>query len=173
MVIAVLLIAAAGCSKSTKTASGAATTAATVTTAPAVATTAGATTLPGAVTTAPAGAATTAPAGSATTAPATSGLTGAWPGEWQNTTPDSSRGTFRIQWTQSGSSLSGTIAITGTPCLTGGSISGSLNGGNLNFGVVTGQAQVSYTGTVSGTTMSGTYTTSCGNAQGTWKATKA
>lgn len=112
-------------------------------------------------------------AASATTSPTATGLTGAWPGEWQNTTPDASRGTFRIQWTQSGSALSGTITITGTPCLTGGSINGSLSGSALNFGVVTGQSQVSYTGTVSGNTMSGTYTTSCGNAQGTWKATKA
>lgn len=169
--ILVLVLAAAGCSKSSpKAASTTSSTAGPGSSVASTSTTSAATPTTAATATTSASATTAPPA--ATTGGGT-GLTGSWPGEWQNTTPDSSRGTFRIQWTQSGSSLSGTITITGTPCLTGGSISGSLAGSTLNFGVVTGQSQVSYTGTVSGDTMSGTYTTSCGNAQGTWKATKA
>lgn len=104
---------------------------------------------------------------------AAAALSGTWKGDWENTSPDSSRGTFTIQWQQLGTGLTGTITVNGTPCLTGGSISGSVSGDHIDFGVVTGQAQVVYTGSVNGTKMSGTYSTSCGNAQGNWTATKS
>jgi hypothetical protein len=99
-------------------------------------------------------------------------VAGTWSGTWTNTVPDQSTGTFEIQWGQEGSVLSGTITIEGTPCLTDGSINGALNGNSIAFGVVQGDVQVAYTGSVSGNTMSGTYATDCGNAVGTWEATK-
>ncbi len=73
-------------------------------------------------------------------------------------------------WQQQGSQLSGTITISGTPCLTGGSITGTYNGSTITFGAVQGQASVAYVGTVAGSSMSGTYSTPCGNAKGNWTA---
>lgn len=100
------------------------------------------------------------------------GITGTWPGSWANTTPDSSKGSFTIEWMQSGSSLQGTISIQGTPCLDGGSIGGEVHGDTIEFGAVKGQVLVKYTGTIKGDSMSGTYETDCGNAEGTWEASK-
>jgi hypothetical protein len=102
-----------------------------------------------------------------------SDLSGTWTGIWTNNSPDHSTGSFELQWQQQGSVLSGTITIHGTPCLTDGTITGALNGKTITFGAVAGQVQVGYTGSVSGTTMSGTYTTACGNAVGTWQAAKS
>ena len=102
----------------------------------------------------------------------TANLSGTWLGTWQNKTPDAASGTLQIQWVQQGPALSGSITIAGTPCLTGGKIAGALNGNRISFGAVQGQVQVAYTGIVSGATISGTYATPCGQAEGTWTATK-
>ena len=112
------------------------------------------------------------PSPSPTPAPTASGLAGQWNGTWQNSQPDHASGTFTLKWTQTGSNLSGTITINGTPCLTGGTIAGTVNGGAISFGVVSGEVQVSYDGSVSGNKMQGTYATTCGNAKGAWAATK-
>ena len=101
-------------------------------------------------------------------------LSGTWQGTWANSTPDTSTGTFVVTWHQNGADLQGTITIAGTPCLDGGSVTGTLRGtDSINFGVVSGQVEVNYAGTVSGDAMSGTYATTCGNAEGDWQATRA
>ncbi len=103
----------------------------------------------------------------------TGGISGIWNGQWANQTPDTATGTFSVQLIQQGSTLTGNISIVGTPCLTGGSVTGTINGSAINFGVVEGQVTVNYTGTITGSnTMSGTYATNCGNAYGDWQATK-
>jgi hypothetical protein len=51
-------------------------------------------------------------------------------------------------------------------------VTGTINGSAISFGAVSGQVQVAYDGTVSGNKMQGTYATGCGNAKGTWAATK-
>jgi hypothetical protein len=100
-------------------------------------------------------------------------LTGAWSGAYASTSSPGSNGTFTIQFTQSGSQLSGTINIQGSPCITTGTIIGTLNGGQITFGAVEGEQTIQYTGSVSGNTMSGTYSApQCGNATGTWTASK-
>ena len=99
-------------------------------------------------------------------------LAGTWSGQWANQTPDQSTGGFTLTWTQKGSTLSGSITITGTPCLSGGSITGSISGSTITFGAVNGQVSVGYNGTVSGSSMAGTYATDCGNARGTWTASR-
>ena len=87
--------------------------------------------------------------------------------------PDQSSGSFVLHWTQSGSSLTGSITINGTPCLNGGDISGEVNGDQITFGVVAGQVNVSYTGTLKDQdTMSGSYSTDCRKASGDWTATR-
>lgn len=99
-------------------------------------------------------------------------LSGKWSGTWANSTPDTSTGTFELTWQQNGTALIGTIVIDGTPCLSGGAVTGKLRGSLISFGVVSGQVEVNYAGTFSGDTMSGSYATSCGNAGGEWTATK-
>ena len=91
-----------------------------------------------------------------------------------NTTPNDSTGDFELAWTLQGGTLRGTITIDGSPCLDGGEITGVLTFDQIDFGVVSGQVEVAYTGTVdqNGKSMAGTYATSCGDAQGTWEATK-
>ncbi len=99
-------------------------------------------------------------------------LSGAWSGTWANSTPDTSAGTFELKWQQNGTTLIGTIVIDGTPCLSGGAVTGKLRGSLISFGAVKGQVEVNYAGTFSSDTMSGSYATNCGNAQGEWTATK-
>ncbi len=109
----------------------------------------------------------------APTEPSVGDLSGTWSGTWANQTPDNAVGTFEIQWEQHGDKLVGTISIDGTPCLDGGSIEGTLRDGNsINFGVVQGQVEVLYAGTVKDDQMSGTYATDCGKASGDWEATR-
>lgn len=122
--------------------------------------------------TGPTGTAPTGPTGTTAQPEPVSGLGGTWSGTWANSTPDDATGTFEIAWTQDGTKLSGTITIDGTPCLSGGTITGKIRGNAINFGVVEGQVEVNYAGEVEGDTMSGTYATSCGNANGDWEATK-
>jgi hypothetical protein len=88
------------------------------------------------------------------------------------TYPDT-QGTFTIEFQQDGDALSGTISIEGTPCLTGGSITGTLVGDEIEFGAVEGQVEVEYRGTVDGDRMAGTWSTDCGDADGDWEAARA
>jgi hypothetical protein len=97
------------------------------------------------------------------TAPAAAGLSGTWTGQYAGP----SHGTFTLKWTQSGSVLTGTIDISGAGMLR---ISGILKGNSIRFGTL-GQGAITYSGTVSGNSMSGTYHAPTGS--GTWKATKA
>lgn len=100
-------------------------------------------------------------------------LSGTWSGNWADTSPDTAAGTFKVIWTQQGSTVSGTITISGTPCLSGGTVSGTISGSKITFGAVQGQRKVDYTGSVSGTSMHGTYSApKCGNAVGNWNATQ-
>jgi len=100
-------------------------------------------------------------------------LTGTWSGHWQDTSPDSAGGSFVVKWTQKGSNVSGTITVSGTPCLSVGTVTGSISGSKITFGAVQAQRSVNYTGTWSKSSMQGTYSApKCGNAVGNWKATR-
>jgi hypothetical protein len=98
-----------------------------------------------------------------TAATAATGLSGTWSGQYSG----ANQGTFTLTWTQSGSTLSGTINISeiGAPV----NINGTVNGSSITFGTV-GTAAVTYSGSVSGSSMSGTYQSPNGN--GNWSATK-
>ena len=92
------------------------------------------------------------------------GLSGTWSGQYSGP----SSGTFTLNWQQSGSSLTGTITISelGDSAIP---INGNVSGGKINFGTVGGLA-ITYAGSASGSTMSGTY--HAPNGDGTWNATK-
>jgi uncharacterized protein YukE len=93
-----------------------------------------------------------------------SSLTGAWSGKYSG----AYHGTFTLQWTQSGSKLSGTIKLSTSG---GGKIplKGTVRGNTIRFGTV-GSAAITYSGSVSGKSMSGRYKTPGGG--GPWSAHK-
>lgn len=96
--------------------------------------------------------------------PATVDLSGSWSGKYSG----AFTGTFKLTWQQTGSTLSGTIDLStsGTSDL-----NGTVNGSKITFGTVGSQA-ITYTGTASGSSMSGTYQVA-GQAGGNWSATKS
>jgi len=87
-------------------------------------------------------------------------LAGAWSGSY--TGPVS--GTFKIHWTQKGSTLTGSITLSSPPGSYG--INGHVSGGTIQFGAV--GAGATYTGSVSGTSMSGNWKSPIGG--GKWSA---
>lgn len=100
---------------------------------------------------------------SSTTSSSSSQLGGKWSGQYSG----AYSGSFDLTWAQSGSKLAGTIHLN-----PGGTdpIHGSISGGNIKFGTVGGPA-ITYTGTVSGSSMSGNYQTPRGG--GSWSANKS
>jgi hypothetical protein len=109
---------------------------------------------------------TTAPA--AAPAAATAGLSGTWSGQYSG----AYQGTFTLTWQQSASNLSGTIKLS-APAGTI-SIHGTVKGSAIRFGTV-GSVGITYSGSVSGNSMSGTYQvqTANGPTGGPWSASRA
>jgi Flp pilus assembly protein TadG len=107
-----------------------------------------------------------APAASAAPAPA-AGLTGKWSGQYSG----AYQGTFVLHWTQSGSKLKGHITLSTPPDTL--PILGTVNGSVIRFGTV-GSTGITYSGSVSNSTMSGTYQVHApqGAIGGPWKASK-
>jgi hypothetical protein len=101
--------------------------------------------------------------------PAAAGdLSGTWSGQYSG----AYKGTFTLHWTQTGSKLTGTIdvsSLNGTLPITG-----TVNGSAIQFGTV-GSTEITYSGSVSGDSMSGTYEfhTASGTSGGPWSATKS
>ena len=109
---------------------------------------------------------TAAPAVASTTSPPTAGdLTGTWNGTYNG----SYSGTFTVKWTQSGSGVNGTIALPSVG--TTEQLNGTVSGDKITFGTV-GSFAVTYSGTFSGSSMSGTYNVG-GSPAGNWSAAKA
>jgi hypothetical protein len=105
------------------------------------------------------------PAPPASSAPAAAGpLTGTWNGQYGG----SYQGTFVLHWHQKGSKLGGRIHISNPPSSL--AIHGSVAGGSIQFGTV-GSTAITYSGTVSGGSMSGTYKVGGGQG-GSWSASK-
>ena len=94
---------------------------------------------------------------------------GKWNGSYQPSGGGS--GDFSVTFTQTGSSLDGTLSIA-VQCLDGAKVTGKVNGDSIDFGSVQGQCSVDYKGKISGDQMSGTYDVG-GGVGGTWKASKA
>jgi hypothetical protein len=105
----------------------------------------------------------------ATTATATNGRLagGSLTGTWSGTYSGAYHGTFTLHWTQSRSRLTGTIKLSSVGRT---NITGSVRGSTIRFGTVGNANAITYSGSVSGKSMSGTYKT--GGAGGTWSAHK-
>ena len=104
----------------------------------------------------------------ATAKKATSALSGKWSGNYSG----AYNGTFKLSWHQSGSHLHGTITISNPGSTL--PINGTVNGTAITFGTV-GSTAITYTGTVSGNSMSGTYKVANANGStgGPWSASKS
>jgi type II secretory pathway pseudopilin PulG len=103
----------------------------------------------------------------AATSKASSNQGGGVSGKWSGQYGGAYSGRFNLHWIQSGSGLRGTIKLS-APANTL-AIHGTLNGGAIKFGTV-GSVAITYTGTVSGSSMSGSYNTPGGG--GSWSANK-
>ena len=90
-------------------------------------------------------------------------LSGTWSGKYSG----AYHGTFTLNWTQSGSKLSGTIKLSTQRSKL--SLNGTVRGSTIRFGTV-GSAAITYSGSVSGKSMSGSYRTPGGG--GPWSAHK-
>ena len=105
---------------------------------------------------------------SASIAAATSsGTTPKLAGTWSGTYGGSYSGTFKLRWSQVRSRLRGSITLSNPPGTYG--ITGSVHGTTIAFGAV--GAGATYTGSVSGKSMSGRYKTGDGGS-GRWSARK-
>jgi hypothetical protein len=89
-------------------------------------------------------------------------LAGTWSGRYSGAVS----GTFTLRWTQSGSTLRGSIKLSNPPGRY--SITGAVRGSKISFGAV--GVGATYTGTVSGRSMSGRWKSA--NRGGTWSARK-
>lgn len=122
------------------------------------------------------GTGTTAPAAPAS-APATRAAShtkaaGALSGTWSGHYSGAYSGNFTVRWRQSGSRLHGTIHLSNPGDTL--PINGTVNGSSISFGTV-GSTAITYTGTVSGNSMSGSYKvhTTNGATGGPWSAAKS
>ena len=101
----------------------------------------------------------------AVAASSSSGLSGTWHGQYGG----AYSGTFVLRWHQSGAGLSGRIHISSPPVTL--PIHGKLAGASIRFGTV-GSYRISYTGTVSGSSMSGNWRLNGPGTGGTWSASR-
>lgn len=111
-----------------------------------------------------------------TPSPSSPNLSGSWRGTWQSARGPS--GSVTASLTHTGSSLTGTASLTGSPCFTSGTVSGTVAGGSVTIGVAfPGSHQVNFTGTADSTggSMNGQYAVTggaCSGDAGTWSMTK-
>jgi hypothetical protein len=89
-------------------------------------------------------------------------------GTWKGQYTGPFNGTFTLTWTLTGSAVDGTIMLSSPPDNV--AITGNLTGNTISFGAV---GVVRYTGTVSGNSMSGSYTDLANGQTGSWNATKS
>ncbi len=105
--------------------------------------------------------------------PSAGSVTGAWKGTWESTKYPPANGTFDVVFAQTGQALSGTVRVNESTCIPVGTLTGVLAGSAINFGAVEGAHTVTYTGSVQGDSMSGTYKApQCADDAGTWTATR-
>lgn len=77
-------------------------------------------------------------------------------GEWQSLTSKQMKGAWTASLTRQGSTLQGTLSLSGSNVLSGGPVSGSIDSSNVVLGVETeGSRQATFSGTLQGGSISG------------------
>jgi hypothetical protein len=95
-----------------------------------------------------------------------------WHGTWQSSDYPIA-GTFEMRYQIDGTVLSGEVSIAGSDCTSAGAVTGTTDGTMITFGTVAVEQAITWQGTISGNTMTGTYATpACGDDHGTWQATQ-
>lgn len=97
--------------------------------------------------------------------------TGAWSGTWQSRR--GLMGSVTLALGQSGSSVQGSIRLTGSPALTVGRVTGTVSGDTLTFSALFGAVAADFVGIVSGNRVTGTFTAMAIDDAGTWSAAQA
>jgi hypothetical protein len=126
------------------------------------------------------GAGNTTSAGQPSSTSASTPFAGTWTGTWTRTSPPPGSGTMTLVLQQSGQSISGTIDVGASACLTKGPVTGSVTGTAISLHTVTpavngtGNATGDYQATLSANKITGTLTVSCsvGVGVGTWEVTR-
>lgn len=83
-------------------------------------------------------------------------LTGNWRGTWNSSVANYS-GNLSGTLTHSGTSISGTMNVTGSPCISSGTVSGTGAGGSFSASIDSGQDSLQLQGSYTATSISGTY----------------
>jgi hypothetical protein len=104
--------------------------------------------------------------------PPSTGIDGSWSGTWASTSGGET-GAIELVWAVSGSALTGTITLEGTPCLVGGVVSGTASGSSVRFLTSQPEVQIRYRGRVGDSEIRGSYQSSCGDPTGTWSVTRS
>lgn len=92
-------------------------------------------------------------------------LAGSWSGTWVSA--NDATGGVTASFTQTQGVLSGTVEISGSPCITNGTIEGTVTGNNVAFGAVSGVDTINFTAQLGSDTMSGTFSVPAGACAGT------
>ncbi len=80
-------------------------------------------------------------------------IDGPWSGTWRSSRGGG--GTTQVTFNQDGTTIGGSVRITGSPCLSTGTLSGTITSSNVSFGAVSGPHGMRFTATVGATTMTG------------------
>lgn len=101
-------------------------------------------------------------------------LEGTWSGTWDTDVPQVN-GTFSWVIDATADGFTGTIDVQGTNCISNGTVEVALEGDRITVGLVRAEEPVTFTGTVSGDQMSGTYDagTCPPPNSGTWEAVRS
>ncbi len=93
-------------------------------------------------------------------------------GVWRSNTSAEKSGTWQMAATRSENTFSGTLTTTGPIAFSQGNVFGTTSErGEIHFGVIYNDAEVgSFTGSLSGATVTGSYTTNDGDS-GVWSGT--
>lgn len=89
---------------------------------------------------------------------------GSWAGTWRSSRGQGS--TLIASFAQSDTSITGTVRVNGSPCLSTGTLSGTASNRGVTFGAVSGSHGISFRGRVSGNRMTGSYSVSSGFCAG-------
>ena len=101
-------------------------------------------------------------------------LEGTWSGTWDTDIPQVN-GTFSWTIEATANGFKGTIDIQDTSCVSNGQVDIALDGDTITIGSIQAEQPITFTGTVSGDTMSGTYDASaCPPPNtGSWEAVRS
>ena len=101
-------------------------------------------------------------------------LEGTWSGTWDTDIPQV-HGTFSWTIEATANGFKGTIDIQDTSCVSNGQVDIALDGDTITIGSIQAEQPITFTGTVSGDTMSGTYDASaCPPPNtGSWEAVRS